>query len=227
MRKLLSILILTYILVIGFSIATPSKPFEPFKSILTLEESQFEISGDVKEVVMNLRGSGYMIVSTGEENIRIPLSFANPTLVKTGEKVTVKGKKLTFLVPLYIETGGYKIQIRKQITGEDTTNIEFKIKNIEITKTSQTIVLVDSENKEYKIPAQIIPIWKNLKAGDSFKITGVKMTVNIPEELIINGKTFKINTQLGFKMEKNHFYPKFLSNFGGFLFKNLRKNLVR
>lgn len=227
MKKLLSTLFMISILILGFSIATPSKPFEPFKSILTLEENQFEVSGDVKEVIMNFRGNGYMIVSTGEEDMRIPLSFANPTVVKTGEKVTIKGKKLTFLAPLYIETGGYKIQVRKQNTGKDTTNIEFKIKNIEITKTSQTIVLVDIENKEYKIPAQIIPIWKNLKAGDSFKITGVKKTVNIPEELIINGKTFKINTSLDFRLEKNNFYPKFLSNFNGFLFKNLRKNLGR
>ncbi|HOJ93638.1 MAG TPA: hypothetical protein PK390_00220 [Fervidobacterium nodosum] len=225
MKKLLSTLFLITILILGFSITTLSKPFEPLKSILTLEESQFEISGDIKEVVMNFRGNGYIVVSTGEEDIRVSLSFANPTAVKTGERVTVKGEKLTFLVPLYIETGGYKIQVQKQIIGEDTISIEFEIKNIEITKTSSTIVLIDSENKEYKIPAQIIPIWKNLKAGDSFKITGVKKTVNIPTELTISGKTFKINTQLGFRIEKNNFYPKFLSNFGGFLFRNLKRNL--
>ena len=192
MKRVLSVLLIVIPLVL--SLANPDV-LSTLSTILTIEKESFEISGQVKEVVMGLRGNGYVTITTEGTEVRVPLSFANPTAVKIGSNAVVKGIKTTFVAPIYVEASGYKIQLRRKPLRDDLdyTTLSFKIKKIEVTKTTATIVLTDEQGKELKIPAQIIPIWKNLKAGDDFKITGVKRTVNIPESIAIDGVSYKLS----------------------------------
>ncbi|MGC8820846.1 MAG: hypothetical protein ACP5PP_07090 [Fervidobacterium sp.] len=193
MKKFLSIFLLTLLVLVSFAATT--KTVGNIFSLLVLEKSSFEVSGKVKEVVMGIRGNGYALITSDSTDIRIPLLFANPTAVKVGSDITVNGSKVSFVIPLYFETSGYKIQIRHAVKqNTETTTLEFKVKDIQISKNSATIVLVDSMQKEYTIPAQIIPIWKNLRAGDSFKVVGIKRTVELPETILIDGKTYHLGT---------------------------------
>lgn len=165
--------------------------------ILALEEEEFQIIGKVKEVVMGLRGNGYILLVNDQEEVRIPLSFANPTNVKVGTQVTVSGKTKTFLIPVYLESAGYKVHLRRaKISAEDVemTTLSCKITKIEVSKMGAYIFITDGSGTEYKIPAQFIPVWKNLQVGDDFKIIGIQRTVNIPESITIEGKTYKLSS---------------------------------
>lgn len=219
MKRVLSVLLIVIPLVL--SLASPNV-FTTLSDILTIEKTTFELSGQVKEVVMGLRGNGYVTITTEDTEVRVPLSFANPTAVKIGSTAVVKGIKTTFVAPIYIEASGYKIQLRRKPLRDDLdyTTLSFKIKKIEVTKTTATIVLTDEQGKELKIPAQIIPVWKNLKPGDDFKITGVKRSINVPESIVIDGITYKLSQQT------NKQIPQVLqksSVLGGFMMQKLRR----
>jgi len=219
MKRVLSVLLIVIPLVL--SLANPNV-FTTLSNILTIEKTTFELSGQVKEVVMGLRGNGYVTITTEDTEVRVPLSFANPTAVKIGSKVIVKGTKTTFLAPFYIEVSGYKIQLRRKPLRDDIdyTTLSFKIKKIEVTKTTATIVLTDEQGKELKIPAQIIPIWKNLKAGDDFKITGVKRIVNLPESIVIDGVSYKLSQRSNIGVPQT--FQK-SSIIGSFMMQRLRR----
>lgn len=219
MKRVLSVLLIVIPLVL--SLASPNV-FTTLSDILTIEKTTFELSGQVKEVVMGLRGNGYVTITTEDTEVRVPLSFANPTAVKIGSNAVVKGIKTTFVAPIYIEASGYKIQLRRKSIrdGLEYTTLSFKIKRVEVTKTTATIVLTDEQGKELKIPAQIIPVWKNLKPGDDFKITGVKRSINVPESIVIDGITYKLSQQT------NKQIPQVLqksSVLGGFMMQKLRR----
>uniref|UniRef100_A0A7C5U2W5 DUF5666 domain-containing protein n=1 Tax=Fervidobacterium nodosum TaxID=2424 RepID=A0A7C5U2W5_9BACT len=203
MKKVIGILLVIIPFVI--SLANPDI-LSALSGILTVEKTSFELTGQVKEVVMGLRGNGYVTIKTDKTDtaesteVRVPLSFANPTAVKIGSKVVVKGTQTTFLAPIYIEASEYKVQLRRNPIRDnlDYTTLSFKIKRIEVTKTTATIILADEKGKEVKIPAQIIPVWKNLKVGDDFKITGIKRSVNLPESIVIDGVSYKLSQQPNF-----------------------------
>lgn len=200
MKKVIGILLVILPFVVSLA---NMNIFDTLSSILTVEKTSFEITGQIKEVVMGLRGNGYIVIatdSTEATEVRVPLSFANPTAVKINSKVIVKGTKTTFLTPIYIKASEYKIQLRRAPLADkiEYTTLNFKIKSIVVTKTTATIVLTDEKGKEVKIPAQIIPVWKNLKVGDDFKITGIMRSVNIPESIVIDGISYKLNQQPNF-----------------------------
>lgn len=219
MKRVLSVLLIVIPLVL--SLANPNV-FTTLSNILTIEKTTFELSGQVKEVVMGLRGSGYVTITTEDTEVKVPLSFANPTAVKIGSNVVVKGIKTTFVAPIYVEASGYKIQLRRKSIrdGLEYTTLSFKIKRVEVTKTTATIVLTDEQGKELKIPAQIIPVWKNLKPGDDFKVTGVKRSINVPESIVIDGITYKLSQQTN-KQIPQVFQKS--SVLGGFMMQKLKR----
>lgn len=219
MKRMLSVLLIAIPLVLSLA---NQDVLTTLGTILTIEKTTFELSGQVKEVVMGLRGNGYVTITTEDTEVRVPLSFANPTAVKIGSNVVVKGIKTTFVAPIYVETSGYKIQLRRKPLRDDLdyTTLSFKIKKIEVTKTTATIVLTDEQGKELKIPAQIIPIWKNLKAGDDFKITGVKRIVNLPESIVIDGVSYKLSQRSNIGVPQT--FQK-SSIIGSFMMQRLRR----
>lgn len=173
--------------------------------MLTLEEKDMQISGQVKEVVMGLRGNGYIVLVSDDKEIKVPLAFDNPTRLKVGARVTVTGKTKTFLVPISMESEGYKVQLRflKPLKEDvETTTLVFKVSKFEITKSGVYIVIADENKKEYRIPAQIFPVWKNLKVGNEFKITGITKTLNIPESITIDGVRYKLSSLPQYKLDR-------------------------
>ncbi|MCX7653300.1 MAG: hypothetical protein N2Z58_01265 [Fervidobacterium sp.] len=219
MRKVLGVLFTVVPLVLSLAI---QGSFASLSNILTLEKSSFELSGQVKEVVMGLKGNGYVTVTSEGTDVRIPLSFANPTAVKVGSSISVKGTKTTFVVPIYIETSGYRIQLRLKPIRDtlEYVTLSFKIKKIEISKTDATLILADDKGKEIKLPAQVIPVWRNLKVGDDFKITGVKRTSIVPESIVIDGVKYKFSQQPLDGFQKA---IMFQSPFGGHMIRGFRR----
>ncbi|WP_448375509.1 hypothetical protein [Fervidobacterium sp.] len=184
---LLALLVISSVIIF----AAPQTHRNALINSFVLEKTPFEISGVVKEVVIGLRGFGYALLVTEDAEVKVPVAGQLITLLKSGTKVTVKGTKVTAFIPVSLEAVSYKLVIRRNVP-EDLEKLEIlaKIKKIEIARNYADVILIDEKGKEYRIPANFIPFWKNLKEGTEVKITGVKRTFELRESITIDGKTY-------------------------------------
>ncbi|QIV78209.1 hypothetical protein QQE94_03645 [Fervidobacterium pennivorans subsp. shakshaketiis] len=191
MRKVLPLLFVLLTSFVVFSAAQPQ--VESLLNTFILEKVPFEITGTVKEVVYRPGGFGYLVLTTDETEVKVPVAGKLSLVVKPDEKVTVKGSKITAFIPTSLETNGYRLVFRNRIPKDvQLTELKAKIKSIEVGRNYANIVILDENNKEYKFPANFVPFWRNLKEGDEVKISGFNRTFEIKESITVDGKTYTL-----------------------------------
>ncbi len=199
MKKTLGVVLVLLLVVSTFAAKTVEQPILNYLSPFVIEKTEYEATGVIDQVVLGVYGRGYATVSYGDgEKVRIPLLWNQYSDVKSGTEVNFKGIKATILVPTSAEVNGYKIVLRpiKNTDKLEVQTLETKVKNIEISRNTVTVVLTDSQNKEYRIPGSLMPIWRTLKTGDTVKINTIKRNVNTVQSITINGKTYNLDYAL-------------------------------
>ncbi|MEJ5257421.1 MAG: hypothetical protein WHS64_04145 [Fervidobacterium sp.] len=192
MKRYLGLVFILIFTVISIGAIKPFQMQDYLKNFI-LDKTSYETSGTVKEIVVGPRGAGYVVLTTEATEVKLPGMFLNLSTLKVGTKIDIKGTKYIVFVPTSLEADGYKLILRRKVPqGVETMAVNGTIKNIEITKTAVTIVIVDENNKEYRLPAAIIPFWKNLKQGTKITFTGLKRTIEVKESITIDGKTYKL-----------------------------------
>lgn len=203
MKKTLSIVLVILLVVSSFA-AKPTatvtaQPMLKYLSPFVIEKTEYEASGVINEVVFGVYGRGYATVSYGDGNeVKIPLVWNRYSDLKSGMGVNFKGIKATILVPTSFEVNGYKIVLRpvKNADNVKMQILETKVKSVEVSRNAITIVLTDSQNKEYKIPGSLIPIWKTLKVGDTVELNTIKRNISAVQSITIDGKTYNLSNAL-------------------------------
>lgn len=196
MKKTLSAVLVVLLVVSTFAAKTVEQPILNYLSPFVIEKTEYEVTGVIDQVVLDIYGRGYATVSYGDgEKVKIPFTWNQYSDVKSGTEVKFKGIKETIIVPTSAEINGYKLVFRpvKNTDKLEVQTLETKVKNIEISRNTVTVVLTDSQNKEYRIPGSLIPIWRTLKVGDTVKINTIKRNVNTVQSITINGKTYKLS----------------------------------
>jgi len=198
MKKTLSIVLVILLVVSSFAAKTAAtaQPILQYLSPFVIEKTEYEASGVINEVVFSVSGRGYATVSYGDGNeVKIPLVWNRYSDLKSGMEVNFKGIKATILVPTSIEVNGYKIVLRPVKNSDNVKMqiLETKVKSVEVSRNAVTIALTDSQNKEYRIPGSLMPIWKTLKVGDIVKLNTIKRNINAVQSITIDGKTYNLS----------------------------------
>ncbi|MGQ9856786.1 MAG: hypothetical protein ACUVQF_08620 [Fervidobacterium sp.] len=192
MKRYFALVLIAIVTVISLGSVRPFQMQDYLKDFI-LDKTPYEISGTVKEIVVGPRGSGYVILTTEATEVKLPGMLLNLSTLKVGTKIDIKGTRYIVLVPTSLETDGYKLMFRRNVPqGVETVAVNATIKSIEITKTAVNIVIVDESKKEYRLPAAVVPFWKNLKEGMKVTLNGVKRTVEVKESITVDGKTYKL-----------------------------------
>jgi len=199
MKKTFSVVLMMLLVVSIFAAKTTTQPILSYISPFVIEKTEYEATGVIEQVVLGVYGRGYATVSYGDgERVKIPFVWNRYSDVKIGTEVSFKGIKATILVPTSVEVNGYKIVLKpvKNADNVETQILETKVKSIEISRNAITIVLTDSQNKEYKIPGSLIPIWKTLKVGDTVELNTIKQNISAVQSITIDGKTYNLSNAL-------------------------------
>ncbi|HCI28724.1 MAG TPA: hypothetical protein DE117_00875 [Fervidobacterium sp.] len=198
MKKVFTITLLLLVVVSSFALKTVQQPILSYLSPFVVEKTSYEANGIVEKVVLGVYGRGYAVISYDDNEVQVPLIWSRYPDVKAGTEVYFKGIKATALVPISLETNGYKIILRPigNVENSGVHVLETKVKSIEISRNAITVVLTDSQGKEYKIPGALMPIWKTLKVGDDVKINVIKTNVNTVQSITIDGKTYSLGNAM-------------------------------
>ncbi|HON04530.1 MAG TPA: hypothetical protein PK065_06640 [Fervidobacterium sp.] len=196
MKKTFSVVLMMLLVVSIFAAKTTTQPILSYISPFVIEKTEYEATGVIEQVVLGVYGRGYATVSYGDgEKVKIPFIWNRYSDVKIGTEVSFKGIKATILVPTSVEVNGYKIVLRPVKNSDNVKMqiLETKVKSVEVSRNAVTIALTDSQNKEYRIPGSLMPIWKTLKVGDIVKLNTIKRNINAVQSITIDGKTYNLS----------------------------------